>query len=278
MCKLDLPGRLAAALVTLAALLSLSYATPAIAAESASTQAIYNAIQHGDCGKAVKDVNDSINSQDAQADFIAGRMADEGVCTNQDSSAATDYYKRSLELGNSVAGLEYGAKVGMGEGATQSYEQAGETCRTAGLDAAGQASTYSLGYVCTLRSVAGTMLRENFPKGAIVRGGGAALVSFTPSTGALQIRSLPHVAMADLQVGTYVQHPMIDARDAIQKAWQKAMTMVPKPEAARLESKAVDLPLDLEMTIEPGRGNLSLMREHSFNGEIVNPYTSRAPR
>jgi hypothetical protein len=267
--------RVRSALVTITAVLGTFAATLAIAAESAATQPIDDAIRHGDCSTAIKAVTDLSNAQDAQAEFIAGRMAAEGVCTNQDSAAAADHYKRSLELGNRTAGLEYGAKVGMGEGAVQSYERAGEICRNAGLDAAGRSSAYSLGYACTVGGVAGEVLRENFPKGAIVRGGGAALVSFTASNGALQIRSPPHVGMADLQVGTYIQHPMIDARDEIKKAWQRAMTMVPKPDAARLEARAIDLPLDLEMTIEMGRGSAALQQGHSFRGDIVNP---RLPR
>ena len=260
-------GRFTQALVSIATVLCVSDSALATAAQSAALQPVLNAIRHGDCGKAIKTVNDLINTQDAQVDFIAARMADEGVCANEDSPAATRFYKRSFELGNRDAGLEYGAKVGLGEGATQNYEQAGEICRTAALDAARQLSAYSLGYACTIRGVAGKILRENLPKGAIVRGGGAALVSFTVSNGALQIRSLPHVGTADPEVGSYIQHPLIDARDEINKAWQKAMTTVPKPDARRLESKAVDLPLDLEMSIEQGRDSAHAMQSPLFRGE-----------
>jgi hypothetical protein len=256
-------------LVSVAAVLGVTAATLTLAAEGAAIQQIYNAFHHGDCSKAIKAVNDLIHGQNAEVDFIAGRMADEGVCIDQDSDAATAYYKASLELGNRAAGLEYGAKVGMGEGTEQSYERAGELCRTAGLDAAGQLSAYSLGYVCTVRTVAGKMMRESFPKGAIVRGGGAALVSFTASSGALVIRSLPRVGTADAQVGSNIQQPMIAPREEIKKAWLKAMTTVPKPDMTRLDSKAVDLPIDLEMTIEMGRDSTAVPQGRLLGGDVV---------
>ena len=261
--------RFVSALVFVAAVIGVLGTTVAIAVEDLVVLPIYTAIRHGDCSKAIKAVNDLIHShQNAQVDFIAARMADEGVCANPDQSAAAAFYKGSFELGNRTAGLEYGAKVGMGEGAAQSYEAAGQIRRTAGLNAAGQLSVYSLGYVCTLRGVAGKMLRQSFPKGAIARGGGTALVSVTASSGALQIRSLPHVGMADAQVGSYIQHPMIDARDEIKNAWQKAMMTVPKPDAARLEGKTVDLSLDLEMTIEVGSNAAPGMQGGLLRGDL----------
>src|SRR5579862_490261 len=96
-------------LIPVAAMLGMTAASLAVAAESAATQQIYSAFHHGDCAKAIKAVNALLNAQNAEVDFVAARMADEGVCINQDSDGATAYYKRSLELGNRAAGLEYGA-------------------------------------------------------------------------------------------------------------------------------------------------------------------------
>jgi hypothetical protein len=233
-------------------------------------QSVLTAIRHGDCDKAIKAVNDSMNAKDGQVDFLAGRMVDEGVCVKQDSAAATDYYKRSFELGNRASALDYGAKIGSGEGAAQSYEQAGEICRTAGVDAAGELSNYSLGYACTVSAVASRMLRQNFPKDSIVPGGGAAVVGFTPAGGALQIRKVPQVAMADVAMGTHVRRPVFDAHEKIPTVWQQAMNVVPKPDATRLDNKSVDLPLDVEMTVERGRdAHPSSASSAILGGEVV---------
>jgi TPR repeat protein len=258
-------------IVTFAATALAALATAHAANEQA--QGIVTAIRHGDCDKAVKATNDAVNSQDPQVDFVAARMIDEGVCVKQDASAATDYYKRSLELGNRASALDYGAKIGLGQGAPQSYEQAGETCRAGGLDAAGSVSTYTLGYACTVRAVAGQMLRESLPKGAIPAGG-AALVTFTPTSGALEIRSVPHVALADAQLGSNIRHPMVDARDQIQKNWTRAMAEVPKPDRARLDGKAIELPLDMDMSIEQGRDSPQAQQGSILGGEMVRRVTN----
>ena len=243
------------------------------AAESASSQSILKAIQKGDCAKATKAVNDSVNSTDAKVDFLAGRMLNEGVCVKQDSTGATDYFKRALELGDRASALDYGTKIGLGEGAEQSYERAGEVCRTGGLDAEGQLSTYSLGYVCTVRGVASMMLRENLPRGAFTSG--VALVQFTPHDATMQIRSTPRVGATDAETGSNVRRPMIDARAEIDKAWKNALGLVPRPDISKLDSKAIDLSLDTEMTIEPGKdskrgGNQGAV----LQGEIIPAWRS----
>jgi hypothetical protein len=228
-------------------------ATPTVpaATESAAAQAIIKAIRKGDCDKAVRQMNDAVNSTDAQADFLAGRMLDEGVCVKQDSAGATDYFKRALELGHRASALDYGAKIGQGVGAEQSYEHAGEVCRSGGLDAQGLLSSYSLGYACTVRSIAGQWLRQNIPRGAFV--GGVALVQFTPQGAAMQIRSTPRVATADPATGSNMRKPMIDARTQIDQAWKNALAVVPKPDQARLDNKTIELALDVDMTIERGK-------------------------
>jgi len=221
------------------------------ATESASSQSIITAIKKGDCDKATQVMNLSVNSADAQVDFLAGRMLNEGVCVKQDSAGATDYFKRALELGDRASALDYGTKIGLGEGAEQSYEHAGEICRTGGLDAEGRLSTYSLGYACTVRGVASLWLRENLPRGAFTSG--VALVQFVPHDASMQVRSTPRVATADPDTGSNLRRPMIDAGAEIDKAWKNALGTVPRPDVSKLDSQAIDLPLDVEMSIESGK-------------------------
>jgi hypothetical protein len=248
--------------------------TVCAATDSASSQAIIKAIRKGDCAKATKAVNDTVNSSDAQVDLLAGRMLDEGVCVKQDSARATGYFKRALELGDRASALDYGTKIGLGEGAEQSYEHAGEVCRTGGLDAEGHLSTYSLGYACTVRGVASMLLRENLPKGAFTTG--VALVQFVPHDASMQIRSAPRVATADPETGSNMRRPTVDARAEIDKAWKNALGTVPRPDVSKLDTKAIDLPLDVTMTIESGKdakrgGNQGAV----LQGEIVPAWRSQ---
>jgi hypothetical protein len=221
------------------------------ATQSAATQSIVKAIKKGDCDKAIKQMNDAVSASDAGAHFLAGRMLDEGVCVKQDSAGATTYFKRAFELGDRASALDFGTKIGLGQGAEQSYEHAGETCRAGGLDAQGKLSTYSLGYACTVRGVAGTLLRESLPTGAF--SSGPALVQFIPQSAVMQIRSMPSVGREEAHTGTSVGRPLIDGAAAIEKAWKEALAQVPKPDQTKLEGNAIDLPLDVEMTIERGK-------------------------
>lgn len=221
------------------------------ATQSTATQSIVKAIKRGDCDKAIKQMNDAVSSPDASAYFLAGRMLDEGVCVKQDSAGATAYFKRAFELGDRAAALDFGTKIGLGEGLEQSYEQAGEACRAGGLDLERKLSTYSLGYACTVRGVAGTLLRENLPAGSF--SGGAALVQFIPQGAAMQIRSIPNIGRAEALTGTRVGRPLIDGAAAIERAWKAALAQVPKPDQTKLDGKAIDLPLDVDMTMESGK-------------------------
>jgi hypothetical protein len=221
------------------------------ATQSAATQSVVKAIKKGDCDKAIKQMNDAVSSSDAGAYFLAGRMLDEGVCVKQDSAGATPYFKRAFELGDRASALDFGTKIGLGQGVEQSYEHAGNACRTGGLDAQGKLSAYSLGYACTVRGVAGTLLRENLPTGSF--SGGAALVQFIPHGAVMQIRSMPNIGRADALTGTNVGRPLIDGAAAIEKAWKEALAQVPKPDQTKLDGNAIDLLLDVEMTIESGK-------------------------
>jgi len=219
--------------------------------QSAATQSILNAIRKGDCGRAVKQMNDAMGTSDADAVFLAGRMLDEGVCVKQDSAGATAYFKRALDLGDRASGLDFGTKIGLGQGAEQNYELAGEACRAGGLDAERKHSAYSLGYACTVRGVAGMLLRESLPTGSFT--GGVAQVQFIPQGAAMHIRSVPKIGRAEVQTGTNIRRPLIDGAAAIEIAWNAALAQVPKPDQTKLDGDAIDLPLDVEMTIESGQ-------------------------
>jgi hypothetical protein len=238
------------AAVAVPALLS---AAPAVN-DSAAIHELVKALNRGDCDNAVRLANTQTGSSDAQALFLVGRMVAEGVCVQPDVAAATPYFSHAATQGLAPAELEYGVQVGLGEGAVQSYEQAGELCQKGGLEGqAGEASRYSLGYVCTLRGLVSRRLRESLPRDAFVPRTGVARVSFNPASGLMQIRSTPRVnSQEDATTGTFIHHPLFDAQATIDKAWREAMVAVPKPDAARLENQSVEVTLDLDMTIEGG--------------------------
>ena len=190
-----------------------------------------------------------------------------------DANAATQYFSRAADLGDHSAALDYAAKVGLGEGAEQHYERAGSLCRAAGLDPQGKSSSYSLGYACTLSSVAGKLLRESLPQGAFLTGGGPAVVEFNPASVEMRVRSTPPVAVGDAAIGFHMRRPLINAPQEIQKAWRSAMAAVPKPDAARLDNQSVELPVDVDSTLEAGRkaaqqGDAQVMHP-LFPGEVV---------
>lgn len=250
------------------------------ATQSAATQSIVKAVKKGDCDEAIKQMNDAVTSSDAGALFLAGRMLDEGVCVKQDGAGATAYFKRALELGDRASALDFGTNIGLGRGVEQSYEQAGETCRAGGLDVERKLSAYSLGYACTVRGVAGTLLRENLPTGSF--SGGAPQVRFVPQAAAMQIRSIPNIGRAEAQTGTNVGRPLIDGAAAIEKAWKEALARVPKPDQTRLDGQAIDLPLDVETTIERGknggRGDRGALRPSDTAPVLYGPKGAAIPK
>jgi hypothetical protein len=237
--------------------------TPALATPLAA-HPIVVAVRHGDCAAAVKLVNANVAAPDQQTAFLAARMLDEGICVQKDQLAATEYFARAADLGDQSAALDYAAKVGLGEGVEQSYERAGILCRAAGLDPRATLSAYALGYACTLRAVAGELLRETLPKGAFQSGISVAMVEFSPAKPELQVHSTPRVGLEEAHTGSNVRNPLIDARQEIEKAWRSALALVPKPDASRLDVQSIELPLDVDMTLEVGhdsnrRGNDTLL-------------------
>ncbi len=209
---------------------------------------ILSAMSHGDCAAAVKAGNEGVTSGEAPVVFALGRMVNEGICTAQDRNAAASYFARANELGDHGSALDFATKVGLGEGVEQSYERAGELCRTGGLDPQGRMSRYALGYACTVGGLAAELLRTSVPRGAFRSG--ALRVEFTPGTGAMEIRSTPSVALAEEGTGSNLRHPLVDAPREITRAWKNALAQVPKPDAAILDKLSVEMPLDVDMTLE----------------------------
>jgi hypothetical protein len=212
------------------------------------------AVRHGDCKAAAKLINTDARFSDSQIDFLAGRMLDEGICVAEDHASAARYYAHGAELGDQSAALDYAEKLGLGEGAAQNYEQAGETCRAAGMDPQHLLSNYSLGYACTLRGLAGKLLRVSLPTGAFLPTAGAAVrIDFTPAAEKMRIRATPQVGSAGMVTGSMITRPLVDARAVVENAWHTAQSTAPPPDASRLDSQVIELSLDVDNTLEAGR-------------------------
>jgi len=95
---------------------------------------------------------------------------------------------------------------------------------------------------------------------------GPLLVEFNPVSGELTIRATPQVAREDAPTGTNLRRARVNAREKTEQAWQHALAMVPKPEAARLGNQTVELWLDVDMTLE-ARGELT----RASDGHSIGP-------
>jgi hypothetical protein len=238
--------------------------TTAASATSLSSHPIATAVKRGDCDAAINLVKTGVASNDPQAAFLGGRMLDEGVCVVQNPEAAAQFFQLAAGLGDREASLEYAAKVGLGQGAEQSYEHAGELCRAAGVDPQARLSGYSLGYACTLRSVAGRLLRVTLPAGALRPGTGSALVEFKPADATLRVLSTPQAARdTEEAIGSHIGRHRVDPRRAIEVAWRNALAAVPKPDAAHLQAQPVELSLDAETALENGVATDQSQNPHS---------------
>jgi hypothetical protein len=241
-------------------------AAPA-AATSLSSHPVVIAIRRGDCVAAVKLLNPDVELNDDQSAFLAARMLDEQICVQKDTVAATHFFARAADLGDQEAALDYAAKVGLGDGIDQSYERAGRLCRAAGLDTQGRLTAYSLGYACTVRGLADELMRQSLPKGAFRPGAPAvARVEFSPASSQMRVRATPAVAAADAATGSNLRKPLVNAEQEIEKAWRSAMAAVPKPDSAQLDDQSVELPLDLDLTLEDSR---ALVRNTQPLGTLV---------
>jgi hypothetical protein len=224
------------------------------------------AIRHGNCPKAVDELNAKIGLKDGStALFVGARMLDEGICVKQDRELATQFYSRSMETGEPNAALEYAAKIGLGEGGPQDYLRAGDLCHTAGLDPGGRLSFYSLGYACTVRGLVGRMLRETLPKGAFHIPTSPAVVEFSPGSSQMRIVSMPKAERAEARTGARLGSLLVNTQEVIEKAWRDALMAVPKPVAANLGSETVEMTIDMDLTLEAGRDD---PRNTQNNGQL----------
>jgi|GEM_PF-1374627 len=213
--------------------------------------AIAVAVGHGNCTEAVTQVKRDVEANEPQSVFIAGRMLDEGLCVEKNGKAAAKFFAHAADLGVSAAQLDYVAKVGLGEGATQDYADAGKRCRAAGLDAQNHLSDYSLGYVCTLRGLASRMLRESLPADTFQTISGArARLEFNPASGQLFVRASSRVTASEPTVSSRIGQPLVNIQQVVDKAWHKAQDTVSKPDTAHLEDQLFEVVLDLDMTME----------------------------
>jgi hypothetical protein len=221
------------------------------AASSLSASPITALIRKGDCRAAVSSVIQGAASSERDAIYVGGRMLDDGICVRQDYAAATKFFARASDLGDHGSSLEYAAKIGLGEGVEQNYQRAGDLCRAAGVDRDKQLSDYALGYACTLRGLAGRLLRQRLPAGAFRPDSGALLVEFKPASAEMSIRSTPKVEVEVAeQTGSRVRHARVNASKLIEAAWRDALSMVPKPDPARLEDQVARLTLDVDMSLD----------------------------
>jgi hypothetical protein len=236
-------------------LAAVAFTASAFATTGVISDPIVKAIRHGDCAKAVEQMKSEVgsSSQNQTAIFVAARMLDEGVCVNKAADAATQLYARGAELGDRDARLDYATKVGLGEGTSQDYLHAGDLCHQAGVDPQGHLSFYALGYACTVRGLAGRMLRESLPRGAFRVPTDPVMVEFRPRTSELRILSTPKAERAESRTGSMFGAPLVNPQEAVEKAWHEALATVPKPDPASLGDGAVELGVDIDMSIEAGR-------------------------
>jgi hypothetical protein len=246
-----------------------SFALCAMSSAATATLAsdpIVLAVRHGKCSKAVDELNAEIGLKDGStALFVGARMLDEGICVKQNRELATQFYARSMEMGEPNAALEYATKIGLGEGEPQDYRRAGDLCHTAGLDPGGRMSFYSLGYACTVRGVAGRMLRETLPKGAFRIPTSPAVVEFSPGNSQWRIVSMPKAERAEAHTGATIGVLLVNTQEVIEKAWRGALMAVPKPEAANLGSGMVEMTIDMDLTLEAGPAE---PRNRQDNGQL----------
>lgn len=212
------------------------------------------AVKRGMCQTTTKLINTNIDSNDRENAFLTGRLLDEGICVKADPSAAAHFYARAAELGDRNGMLDFAMEVGLGVGVEQDYQRAGDLCRAAGVDRQSKLSTYALGYACTVRGVAGKLLRQKLPNAAFSPAlGAAALVEFTPSTRQMRVLATPRVTRVESLTGSNLTHPVVDAKSEIEKAWPNALAAAPQPDTTRLDDKTVELPVDLDLTLEAPR-------------------------
>jgi len=231
----------------------------AVPAARAATNPVIEALLKGDCNAAVQSANEASGQLDPIALFVAGRMADEGLCVEQDTTMAARYFARAALLGHVEARYEQAAAIGMGEQGDQSYEKAGEVCRTAGADPDKKLSDYALGYSCTLRALAGRSLRLALPTDALPRPTPPAKIEIRPDSRRISVVSLPPVNReSEAATGSRIRKPKVNLEEMIEDSWKSAVATAPQPDRSLLVGQAVQLPIDVDTTFEAGAGRLKM--------------------
>lgn len=216
-----------------------------------SQNPVATAISHGECADALKLVKHDIELNNSQSVFIAGRMLDEGLCVKRNTEVATAFFAHAAGMGYPGAQLDYGAKIGLGDGIAQDYASAGSQCRAAGLDTQKQLSDYALGYVCTVRALTSRLLRESLPANTFVKAAGArARLEFNPAAGQLFVRASSPITEGEPSVASRIALPLVNIKKEVEKAWRTAVDKAAKPDATRLENQLVEVILDLDLTME----------------------------
>lgn len=232
---------------------------------------IVRAVRRGNCAAAIKLIHPRVSANDAQTAFVAGRMADEGICVQHDAKAAADFLAFATAAGDRDAALEYAALVGLGTGVTQSYAQAAQLCEAAGV-AQDSVSNDALGYACTIAGLTAKLLRQSLPAGALRAGPQEAQVQFDMAQGRMQIRATPPVQLGEPAIGSQIAHPLVDLPAALRSAWDQAADRVPRPEVSQAAHGSVELPIDLDMTLEvAARGGKPADNKLLLPGEIYHP-------
>ena len=222
-------------------------------ADAPQFNAVVSAVRHGDCANAVELVNHANLVDDPQALFWGGRMLAEGICVDQDDVSAAKFYLRSAELGDLRAPLDRAAYVGLGVSTVQSYPEAGELCRKAGVDPGTKVSSAELGYVCTLRGLASRIVRQTIPPNALRVPAEPVRIAFHPRSGVIDIVSMPHVLAAPLSpIGSNLRRPLVDLGAAVQDAWRRATEKAPKPADDVLDDQIIEVALDVDLALEAG--------------------------
>lgn len=233
----------------------IGFALCAARGETLPSHPISAAVRAGDCTRAVTLVRKGVSDHDVTAIFLGGRMIDEGICVKPDPEGAVAFFKAASEQGLAGASFEYAAKVGLGQGGEQNYEQAGHLCRAAGLDPQAQVSDYTLGYVCTLNALAGRRLRLSLPPETFKADGTALSIGYDAATAKLEILSAPGVRRErDAPTGYNLAKRKIDTGVLIPSIWSKAVNQAPPPDKSRLDAREVVVSMDFDAFLEVGYG------------------------
>jgi len=238
-------------------------------------QAALEALRRSDCQVAVDSLNKGITAKEADAFFWAGRFLDTGACVGIDKPQAAAMFNAAVILGNERARVELGGKIGLGVGFAQSYEEAGEVFRSAGIDAQKRSNLYSLGYAGTLRAAAADDVFARLPNDLVQAGfSGEIFVDFQPASGKINVRLGPQFAMrVDARTGSNIRRSRVEILNVVEDAWSEAMKVVPKPDASRLDNEIVTIPITIDTESSPIQHGANSV----FTFRLISPTAGGSP-